>query len=73
MNDGTTAVVAIVHAGRVYVANAGDSRAIIVQKGGKAISMSIDHKPNRYVNVARGLFVVSMHCSSLASCQIVCY
>ena len=45
--DGTTAVVAAVHNRRVYVANAGDSRGIIVQKGGKARFMSVDHKPNR--------------------------
>lgn len=47
MNDGTTAVTAVIHAGRIYVANAGDSRAIVVQKGGKSRFMSIDHKPNR--------------------------
>ena len=49
MNDGTTAVTAIIHSGRIYVANAGDSRAIVVKRGGKAIYMSIDHKPNRLV------------------------
>ena len=47
MNDGTTAVTAVIHGGKVYVANAGDSRAIVVQKGGKTKFMSIDHKPNR--------------------------
>jgi serine/threonine protein phosphatase PrpC len=46
--DGTTAVVAVIHEGRVFVANAGDSRGIIVQKGGRVRVMSIDHKPNRY-------------------------
>lgn len=31
--DGSTAVVAVISNGRIYVANTGDSRAIIVQKG----------------------------------------
>jgi protein phosphatase 2C family protein 2/3 len=48
LTDGTTAVVAAIHDRRVYVANAGDSRGIIVQKGGRVKVMSIDHKPNRY-------------------------
>lgn len=47
LTDGTTAVVAVVHGKRIYVANAGDSRCILVQKGGKSKAMSIDHKPNR--------------------------
>lgn len=47
LNDGTTAVVAAIHGRRVFVANAGDSRGIIVQKGGKVFVMSIDHKPER--------------------------
>ena len=33
LNDGTTAVVAVINNRTVYVANLGDSRAIIVQKG----------------------------------------
>lgn len=45
--DGTTAVVALIHAGRIVVANAGDSRGILVQKGGKVRPMSFDHKPCR--------------------------
>ena len=47
LNDGTTAVVAVIHNNIIYVANAGDSRGIIAQKGGKAKAMSIDHKPDR--------------------------
>ena len=47
LSDGSTAVVAVVNNGKIYVANAGDSRAIIVHKGGKAKAMSIDHKPSR--------------------------
>lgn len=46
-SDGTTALVAVVHGKRILVANAGDSRGMIVQKGGKAKAMSYDHKPNR--------------------------
>ena len=47
LNDGTTAVVGVIHNERIYVANAGDSRGIVTQKGGKVMRMSIDHKPNR--------------------------
>lgn len=48
MSDGTTAVTALIHNKRIYVANAGDSRAIVVQQGGQAKHLSVDHKPNRY-------------------------
>ena len=47
LSDGSTAVVAVINDRKVYVANAGDSRAIIVHKGGKAKAMSQDHKPSR--------------------------
>jgi len=30
----------------VYVANAGDCRAVLVKRGGKAVALSEDHKPN---------------------------
>eukprot|EP01039_Chlorochromonas_danica_P002129 gene2129-2323_t len=47
LTDGSTAVVAIIARSHLYVANAGDSRAVIVQKGGKTRSMSLDHRPER--------------------------
>jgi serine/threonine protein phosphatase PrpC len=47
LNDGTTAVAAVIHDRKIFVANAGDSRAILVQKGGHARHLSVDHKPNR--------------------------
>jgi protein phosphatase 1L len=47
LTDGSTATVALIQNRVVYVANAGDSRAIIVQKGGKVKVMSIDHRPDR--------------------------
>jgi len=52
-DDGTTAVVALVVEGSgsgnntIFVANAGDSRALLLQRGGKFEPLSSDHKPNR--------------------------
>lgn len=43
-DSGCTAVVALLKENELYVANAGDSRCIICREG-KAIDMSIDHKP----------------------------
>ncbi|XP_020265233.1 probable protein phosphatase 2C 52 isoform X2 [Asparagus officinalis] len=45
-DDGSTASTAIMIGNRLYVANVGDSRAI-VSKDGEAIQLSEDHKPNR--------------------------
>jgi serine/threonine protein phosphatase PrpC len=41
---GCTAVVAVIKAGHLYVANAGDSRGVLC-RGGTALAMSEDHKP----------------------------
>ncbi|KAL0842185.1 hypothetical protein ABMA28_014348 [Loxostege sticticalis] len=43
-DSGCTAVVALLRGNELFVANAGDSRCIICREG-KAIDMSIDHKP----------------------------
>ncbi|XP_055838068.1 probable protein phosphatase CG10417 [Episyrphus balteatus] len=43
-DSGCTAVVALLHGRDLYVANAGDSRCVVCRKG-KAIEMSLDHKP----------------------------
>jgi len=59
---GSTAVTAILVNGRkLWVANVGDSRAVLF-KGGEAILMSIDHDPNveRSVIENRGGFVSNM-------------
>ena len=53
MSDGTTAIVATVHDGKVTVANAGDSRCILVRRGGTALALSDDHKPSREDEVTR--------------------
>uniref|UniRef100_A0A7R9VJQ1 protein-serine/threonine phosphatase n=1 Tax=Chlamydomonas euryale TaxID=1486919 RepID=A0A7R9VJQ1_9CHLO len=43
--DGCTAVTAVLYQHRLVVANVGDSRAVLC-RGGKAIALSMDHKPN---------------------------
>jgi protein phosphatase 1G len=49
---GTTAVVALVADNMLYVANAGDSRCVL-SRNGKAVDMSIDHKPDMPSEKAR--------------------
>ncbi|GBF90916.1 phosphatase 2C catalytic subunit [Raphidocelis subcapitata] len=44
-DDGCTAITAALIGQRLLVANAGDSRAVL-SRGGKAVPMSVDHKPN---------------------------
>lgn len=59
---GSTAVTAIlVNGTKLWVANVGDSRAVLARRG-KAIQMSTDHEPNseRESIEARGGFVSNM-------------
>ncbi|XP_065030784.1 probable protein phosphatase 2C 75 [Musa acuminata AAA Group] len=49
---GSTAVVALVGGGRLIVANCGDSRAVL-SRGGRAVPLSDDHKPDRPDELAR--------------------
>lgn len=51
-NVGSTAVVAIVSPSQLVVANCGDSRAVL-SRGGKAIPLSSDHKPEREDELSR--------------------
>ena len=50
---GCTSVVAVVKDGVLYVANAGDSRAVLCRAGGVAHEMSEDHKPGNEGEKAR--------------------
>lgn len=49
---GSTAVVVLIIGGWLWCANVGDSRALLC-RGGKAIQLSLDHKPNREDELAR--------------------
>ncbi|KAL5727826.1 protein-serine/threonine phosphatase [Ranunculus cassubicifolius] len=49
---GSTAVVALVTPERIMVANCGDSRAVL-SRGGRAVPLSFDHKPDRPDELAR--------------------
>ena len=52
LTAGCTAVVAVLRGQTLTVANAGDSRAVLC-RGGVAVAMSEDHKPNNPVEIAR--------------------
>ncbi|KAJ0031483.1 hypothetical protein Pint_13746 [Pistacia integerrima] len=49
---GSTAVVAIISASHIIVANCGDSRAVLY-RGKEPMALSVDHKPNREDEYAR--------------------
>jgi serine/threonine protein phosphatase PrpC len=45
--DGTTAVVVLAQGDEIFVAHAGDSRAVLVHRSGQVSVLTSDHKPNR--------------------------
>lgn len=47
VEDGTTAVVMLTQGDEMFVAHAGDSRAVLVHRNGKVSVLTSDHKPNR--------------------------
>lgn len=51
-NVGCTAVLSCITADEIITANAGDSRAVLC-RGGKAVPLSFDHKPNNPVERSR--------------------
>lgn len=44
--QGCTAIVTVLKSGKIFAANAGDSRAVLCREG-KALALSEDHKPDR--------------------------
>jgi serine/threonine protein phosphatase PrpC len=52
-DDGSTGVCVLIVDKTIYVANAGDSRAVLCSAGGRAVDMSVDHKPAREDEKAR--------------------
>jgi len=50
--SGTTALTALLRGNKIYIANLGDSRAVLCRKE-KAVALSIDHRPNRPEETAR--------------------
>ena len=51
--DGSTAIIALLRANILHVANVGDSRAVYVSPSGAVFPLSTDHKPNRPDEEAR--------------------
>ena len=47
LSDGTTSLVACIHNRRLYVANAGDCRAVLISSRWSVEALSVDHKPDR--------------------------
>ena len=47
MNDGSTCVAVFHRGNKLLCANVGDSRGIVARRGGVAVPISFDHKPNR--------------------------
>lgn len=45
-SSGSTAIIVVIKDNKLYVANVGDSRALL-SRAGKVIPLSVDHKPNR--------------------------
>jgi len=52
LQDGSTGCVVLIIGHRLYVANVGDSRAVLCRSG-KAIELSFDHKPDRDIEKKR--------------------
>ena len=53
MEAGATSCVVLVTENKIICANAGDSRAVLCQKGQKAIGLSEDHKPQNPLEMRR--------------------
>jgi serine/threonine protein phosphatase PrpC len=53
LHGGCTACTALVTPAYLLVANAGDSRSVLVRRGGAALPLSRDHKPTDPAEAAR--------------------
>lgn len=78
--DGTTAVIAVTLNGKVWIANVGDSRAILVKENGETVQASEDANPKiaRYRKkieekggIVRGRFVLGVDGSVLAVARAI--
>jgi len=68
-DDGSTALCCLVRGAHVVVANAGDSRAVACV-GGRAVALSVDHKPNLPAERAR-IHLAGGTVTSLMGCHRV--
>ncbi|TNJ27700.1 putative Ser/Thr phosphatase 2C [Giardia muris] len=67
-SSGSTGCVVLLRGERVFVANAGDSRAVLGRCDGRAVPLSVDHKPSRASEKARIQAAGgSVHASHVAS------
>ena len=68
--SGTTALAAVIWNQQVTVANAGDSRAVLCRHG-KAIDLSVDHKPDAPGEVSMAACLKASRCWPYGHCKLL--